>query len=121
MIAMLLIASLPAHGQNDTAAFDGSKWEAPYFLAAPAGWDVERFPIPIAFAPQIPYHGVEDIRFTPGWARSTSDDYWTYAFLWYLDSMPEINERIIENNLRAYYTGLINSNTEQRKIPAEKI
>ena len=36
--------------------------KAPYNLGFPKDWGVERFLIPIAFAPQIPYKGVEDIR-----------------------------------------------------------
>jgi hypothetical protein len=103
------------------AAFDASKWDPPYSLEIPQGWDVERFAIPIEFAPQIPYHGVEDIRFTHGWGDSTSNEYWTYSFLWYLDGKPEINATIIANNLKLYYNGLIGGNIEQRKIPADKI
>ncbi len=82
---------------------------------------MERFLIPIEFAPQIPYKGVEDIRFTPGWGDAKSHDYWTYAFLWYLDDKQELNEKIIEGNLKAYYTGLVGRNIGKRKIPAEKI
>jgi hypothetical protein len=77
--------------------------------------------IPIEFAPQIPYQGVEDLRFTPGWGDSTSNEYWTYSFLWYLDGKPETNAEIIAKNLEHYYTGLIGRNIEKRKIPAEKI
>ncbi|MHA4893016.1 hypothetical protein, partial [Enterococcus faecium] len=86
--------------------FDGNKWEAPYTLNFPKGWDIERFLIPIAFAPEISYKGVEDIRFTPGWGKVQTDEYWTYAFLWYLDGKVKTNEKIIEDNLKAYYTGL---------------
>ncbi len=99
--------------------FDGHKWEAPYHLSTPKGWAIERFRIPISFAPEINYKGVEDIRFTPGWANSKSEEYWTYAFLWYLDSLPKTDARIIEANLRAYYTGLIKVNSGN-KIPPEK-
>jgi len=94
---------------------------APYSLAIPGGWDVERFLIPISFAPQIPYNGVEDIRFMPGWGNAKSNEYWSYAFLWYLTDSPLINSRIIESNLKVYYTGLISSNTKNSKIPADKI
>ena len=49
------------------------KTDSLYTLPAPAHWGIERFPIPIGFAQQIPYKGMEDIRFTPGWAKATSD------------------------------------------------
>ena len=102
---------LNSYGQDSTATFDGKKWEAPYHLDTPNGWDVERFLIPINFAPSIPYKGVEDIRFTPGWAKKASNEYWSYAFLWYLDGKQEFTPSIIEKNLTAYYSGLFKINT----------
>jgi hypothetical protein len=90
--------------------FDGRTWQAPYQLSSPTNWGIERFPIPIGFAPQITYKGVEDIRFMPGWAKATSDEYWSYAFLWYLDGKIQMYTKIIERNLQQYYSGLINAN-----------
>ncbi|HEV8515813.1 MAG TPA: hypothetical protein VGQ59_21175 [Cyclobacteriaceae bacterium] len=101
--------------------FDGHNWKAPYTLSVPEGWGVERFLIPIEFAPSIPYKGVEDIRFAPGWGNAQSEEYWSYAFLWYLDEVPITNEATIQTNLNAYYTGLIGRNIERRKIPKEKL
>lgn len=86
------------------------KTDSLYTLPRPADWGVERFPIPIGFAPQIPYKGTEDIRFTPDWAKATSDGYWTYAFLWCLESEVKIDAKIIESNLQQYYSGLIKAN-----------
>lgn len=119
--AILCLASFFCFGQNVKTAFDGKHWKAPYELAIPTGWDIERFVIPIEFAPQIKYSGVEYIRFAPGWANVKSNEYWTYAFLWYLDGFPKMNKNIIENNLKAYYTGLVGRNIEPRKIPASKL
>jgi hypothetical protein len=107
--------------QNLEKDFDPQKWNPPYSLAMPEGWDVERFLIPISFAPDIKYKGVEDVRFTPGWGKAQSSEYWSYAFLWYLDGKPEMNSKAIEQNLKSYYAGLIGSNIERRKIPADKI
>ncbi len=120
-IAILCLTSLYCLAQDTKTEFDGKKWKAPYQLSIPTGWDVERFLIPIEFAPQIQYKGVEDIRFTPGWGNVKSNEYWTYAFLWYLDGYYKINKNILENNLRAYYTGLVGRNIEPRKIPASKV
>lgn len=90
--------------------FNERNGEVPYYLSSPANWGVERFPIPIGFAPQIPYKGMEDIRFTPGWAKVASDEYWSYAFLWYLDGEVKMDANIIESNLKQYYSGLITAN-----------
>src|SRR5258708_2197147 len=35
--------------------------------------------------------------------------------------MPVTNETTVQNNLNAYYTGLIARNIEKRRIPAEKL
>lgn len=121
ILVAICLSSLSIFGQTPKVKFDGNKWEAPYTLNFPKGWDIERFLIPIAFAPEIPYKGVEDIRFTPGWGKVQTDEYWTYAFLWYLDGKVKTNEKIIEDNLKAYYTGLVGSNIEKRKIPADKL
>ena len=120
LFVVILLLSLKSNAQNPNEEFDGIKWEAPYMLDAPEGWDVERFLIPISFAPSIPYKGVEDIRFTPGWAKKTTTEYWSYAFLWYLDSTPTFDTKTIENNLKAYYTGLIKVNSDSSKI-ADKL
>jgi len=111
---------LNSFGQDVKEGFDGKKWKAPYMLDTLTGWDVERFLIPISFAPAIPYKGVEDIRFTPGWAKKTTNEYWSYAFLWYLDGSPSFDTKIIETNLKAYYTGLIKVNSDSSKI-ADKL
>ena len=120
LFAIVFLSYLKASGQNANEKFDGHKWEAPYVLDTLNGWGIERFLIPISFAPSIPYKGVEDIRFTPGWAKKTTNEYWSYAFLWYLDGTPAFDAMTIENNLKAYYTGLIKVNTDSSKI-ADKL
>ncbi len=95
--------------------FDGHTWQAPYTLPSPANWTIERFPLPASFAPEVNYTGVEDIRFSPGWAKPNSDEYWTYAFLWYLDSAPIVNAQSLAREMKNYYTGLIKANTNTNK------
>jgi hypothetical protein len=116
----IMLISIGAGAQTE-AEFDPEKYKPVYNLAAPQGWAIERFPIPIAFAPSIPYIGVEDIRFAPGWADPKSNEYWAYAFLWYLEGNPGVDPEVIEKNLTAYYTGLVEGNIERRKIPSEKL
>lgn len=112
----LCSTSLILFGQEADTRIDDHGWKAPYDLTIPEGWTTEKFPIPIGFAPEIPYQGVEDIRFSPGWGNVKSEEYWTYAFLWYLDGSPEINAEALASNLKAYYTGLIRVNTDSSKI-----
>lgn len=100
--------------------FDGPAWKPPYKLAMD-NWGIERFPIPIDFAPGIPYKGVEDIRFTKGWGDIKSPEYWSYAFVWCLDGSPVIKVDSIVRNLDLYYDGLIARNIVKRNIPAEMV
>ena len=111
-ILLFILCSLTSYSQE-------IKTDSLYTLSAPANWGVERFPIPIVFAPQIPYKGLEDIRFTPGWAKAASDEYWSYAFLWYLDGNIKMDSKTIESNMQLYYSGLIASNGPN--IPKEKL
>jgi hypothetical protein len=116
LIVIALLFFLKSSAQNVSEEFAGKNWEAPYVLDTIKGWGIERFPVPISFAPAIRYKGVEDIRFTPGWAKKSTNEYWSYAFLWYLDGSPAFDTKTIENNLVAYYTGLIAVNTDSAKI-----
>jgi hypothetical protein len=106
-VILFFFVPLISFSQITTNEFDPKKWEPPYSLDFPIGWGIERFLIPISFAPKIPYIGVEDIRFTPGWGKAESADYWSYAFLWYLDGLQKITANIVENNLKKYYSGLV--------------
>lgn len=119
-IIIFFLLSLGLYAQEvPSPEFDPHTWEAPYDLSLPKDWGVERFAIPISFAPQIDYKGVEDIRFTPGWAKASSEEYWTYAFLWYLDGDVKLDAKKLEQNLKSYYTGLISANGNA--IPKEKL
>lgn len=100
--------------------FDPVAWNAPYNLSLD-GWGIERFPIPIDFAPKIAYKGVEDVRFTTGWSKAESDEYWSYAFLWYVEGQQVLDSKIIETNLSMYFDGLVNRNIEKRQLPKELI
>jgi len=114
LVLAFCLGSLYSFAQD--SAFDGHKWVAPYHLSVPKDWGVERFLIPISFAPGIPYKGVEDIRFTPGWAKKESEEYWTYAFLWWLDGAVAMDAKTLAENMRHYYQGLM----EVNNVPKEK-
>jgi hypothetical protein len=117
---IVLLAGFSCYAQDTIPVFNAPSWKAPYSLPLD-GWGMERFLLPPDFAPQIKYTGVEDLRFTKGWGDVKSDEYWSYAFLWFLNSKPVINAATLEKSLNAYYDGLIGRNIERRKIPKEKI
>ncbi|HSZ87143.1 MAG TPA: hypothetical protein VK787_14015 [Puia sp.] len=101
--------------------FDANFYEPVYNLPAPDGWGVERFSFPIEFAQQIPYKGIEDVRFAPGWGDNTSEEYWAYCFLWWLNPDAKIDAASLQEDFKEYYSGLIARNIEPRKIPKEKL
>jgi hypothetical protein len=94
---------------------------ADYNFAAPKNWAVEKIPFPIEFAPRIPYKGFEDLRFTPGWEHTTSDEHWSYIFLWWLDGKIDTDSAILKKHLEDYYSGLLSKNITQRRIPSSKV
>jgi hypothetical protein len=119
LIFFFCVAAIPSFAQSDTK-FDGPAWKPPYKLTL-EGWGIERFLIPVDFAPQIPYKGVEDIRFAQGWGDIKNKEYWSYAFLWCLDGSPAINADSIASHLNYYYDGLVARNIEKRNIPADMV
>jgi pimeloyl-ACP methyl ester carboxylesterase len=82
----------------------------PYNLPA-KGWNTEKAKFPLDFAPSIPYKGIDDIRFLPGFYNDVADDFWSYCFLWYLDGDVNFTETVLKNNLITYYNGLNQSAT----------
>jgi hypothetical protein len=107
MAFLIFLAPFISITQTEISDHDSLNSEPSYSLNIPDGWGTERFQFPISFAPQIPYIGIEELRFKPGWGKSESDDYWTYAFLWCLDGFEKTNSTIIEKNLNIYYSGLV--------------
>jgi hypothetical protein len=92
-----------------------------YLLPVPDGWSVERFSLPPDFAKDIPYRGIEDVRFAPGWGDVKTGDYWSYAFLWRTEGNSDISASILAKALKSYYSGLIARNIAPRKIPESKL
>jgi hypothetical protein len=100
--------------------FDVNTWIPPYSLNVPKGWNIERFSLPASFAPAMNFKGIEELRFTPGWGDSTSSEYWSYAYLWWLNKEQVVDALNIQNNMQALYTGLVDRNIVSRNIPTDK-
>ncbi|MEP6614058.1 MAG: hypothetical protein ABJA76_19280 [Mucilaginibacter sp.] len=89
-----------------------------YTLPQPEKWGKEKIAFPIEFAPSIPFKGMEEIRFTPGWGDSKSADYWSYTFVWFIEGAPVINADSLKQYFTQYYTGLYITN--QKESPTGK-
>ena len=90
--------------------------QSPYILPLPEKWGVEKIHFPISFAPEIPYKGNEEIRFTPGWGNETSYEYWSYTFLWFIDGTPKIDAMVLQENFTKYFNGLYRLNNKKQPI-----
>lgn len=76
-------------------------------LNAPEGWQNEIIPFPISFAPEIDLVGFEDLRFAPGWSDSTSQEFWSYTFVWYVEPTEPLSVNQLTEYFNLYYDGLM--------------
>jgi hypothetical protein len=76
-------------------------------LSAPDNWISEIIPFPLGFARSIDFVGFEDLRFAPGWSDSTSQEFWAYTFVWYIEKGPAMTESKLTEAFNSYYDGLM--------------
>lgn len=87
----------PAQATEPSPVFD---WPVP------AGWAQETIPFPLDFAPELPYRGLEELRFAPGFLTPGASTFWSYAFVWWVEEPPSFDPRSISAALRDYFRGL---------------
>lgn len=75
-------------------------------LAAPEGWSGETISLPPGFAPDMKLKGSEHIRFAPGMMKPASDSFFSYAFVFELQSKPDLTEAVVRDEFLKYYRGL---------------
>ncbi|MBS1932702.1 MAG: hypothetical protein JST96_01805 [Bacteroidetes bacterium] len=105
LIAVLLLSSV-VHAQNN----------APQLLKKPADWQFERFSLPPEFAADFPYHGAEELRFSPGMFNKSSNEYFTYAFVAELDNTTGFSQNDVQDYLTRYFKGLCSSTARKRNL-----
>ena len=72
----------------------------------PSGWRGETIRFPLGFAPELPYRGVEELRFAPGFFDAAAPGFWSYAFVWSLEGDPPLTLPQLQADLRVYFVGL---------------
>jgi len=80
----------------------------------PEGWKQETIPFPLDFAPQLPYQGVEELRFSPGMFKPDQEGHWSYAFVWWLDGRPALDAPELTSSLQRYFAGLCTSVAKEK-------
>jgi hypothetical protein len=88
----------------------------PFLLPIPDGWRTETIPFPLEFAPELAYEGLEELRFAPGMFIEDSDDFWSYAFVWWVPGDTEFDSGRVAKDLEAYFRGLTDSVAEAREF-----
>lgn len=78
----------------------------PFELPLPDGWRRETIPFPLDFAPELDYEGLEELRFAPGMFDAESDEFWTYAFVWWVSIDTKLPPERLESDLESYFRGL---------------
>ena len=96
VIILFTINSLLTYGQEKES-----------ILSTPDNWKSEIIPFPLGFAPSIDFVGFEDIRFSPGWSDSTSEEFWAYSFAWYIEKDSAMTESRLAEYFNSYYDGLM--------------
>ncbi len=87
----------------------------------PAGFHTESMKFPLDFAPQLPYQGVEELRFAPGFSNPQAPDYFTYSFTWQLTNPPTVTNKELEDDLTAYFDGLMSTIARENKLTPPKL
>jgi hypothetical protein len=82
----------------------------------PAGWRSEIIPFPLDFAPSLAHRGKEELRFPPGFFDPAAGDYWSYAFVWRLDDVAQLDAAALGAELTTYFRGLTAAVDTEHKI-----
>ena len=61
------------------------------------------------------------LRFAPGWGDGSSEEFWSYCFLWMINGDAKVDETTLNTDLKEYYSGLVGRNIIKRKIDSLKI
>ncbi|MCX7423860.1 MAG: hypothetical protein NT013_30570 [Planctomycetia bacterium] len=97
-VSLLLTATLLVADEKNSAK-----------LAAPEGWSGETIALPPGFAPDMKLKGSEHIRFAPGMMKPASDSFFSYAFVFELQSKPDLTDAVVKDEFLKYYRGLCKS------------
>jgi hypothetical protein len=104
LIRVIVIGAMLALGGLSAIAEDNAP--LPFSLPTPEGWRTETIPFPLGFAPELDYTGLEELRFAPGMFTAEAEDYWTYAFVWWIPLGTAPGTERLQADLEAYFFGL---------------
>lgn len=84
----------------------------------PKDWRFEKIPLPLGFAKDILWEGLEEVRFAPGMFNDKSDSYFTYYFGIRIENREDaITKKELKEVLEKYYKGLCKAVNGNDKFP----
>ncbi len=101
LLGVITLSCLSTMAQDEIAAVPVDEPD----LVLIEDWASETFDLPPSFAPELPA-GTESLRFPPGWRDSSSENFWSYAFVMSINEPAPDIERV-EDLLKKYYDGLM--------------
>ena len=87
----------------------------PFTMPIPEGWRTETLPFPLEFAPDLPYTGLEELRFAPGFFEEGGANFWSYAFIWWVGTGEPNDLTSIATHLEDYFRGLADAVAKERE------
>ncbi|MBX7220462.1 MAG: hypothetical protein K1Y36_10995 [Blastocatellia bacterium] len=116
----LVLGGSPATSEARCSGQTNKPPAVPFELPTPQGWRTETIPFPLGFAPSLPYKGVEELRFAPGFFKAGQEDMWSYVFVWYLEGKPALTEATFQKDFKAYFEGLAKAVEKPEKFDPAK-
>ena len=111
IVLCAVVASFASLGAKET-----------FHWATEKGWFGERIDVPTGFAPDMSWKGIEEIRFAPGMFKPGQPDFFSYAFVFSLESESDLSPKSIREQILIYYKGLSSqvSTGKGRKVDVSK-
>lgn len=85
-------------------------------LKAPEKWQGETITLPPGFARDMAIKGVEVIRFAPGMFNPQSEDFFSYALVFWLPDSKPLTQKQLHDEFLKYYRGLATAVARGRKL-----
>jgi hypothetical protein len=83
----------------------------PFAYSVPGSWSTDpRYIFPLPWWPKIPYHGFEDVFFSPDFDETNSPEYHSFIFFLWLDGTHMLSAEQLQSDAIAYFRGI----SEQR-------
>lgn len=78
-----------------------------FAYAVPGNWAKDpRWSFPLPWSPKLPYRGLEDLFYAPNFTNTSSREYHTYVFIWWIEGTRAFSAGQLQDDMLMYYRGL---------------